>query len=629
MPTVTVPDQISPNLSSVRASEPLRPVRAPLFGFCPEAAQWDARAYAGLFVLVAFWGWRFYATWATWGSLSIDSGREMYVPAVLAEGKMLYRDVWYLYGPAGPYINSFLFRIFGVHLNVLFWAGALAALGCALLIYSVGLRFSSWIVGWTAAAIMLFEAFESGIFNYPLPYSFASVYGSLAACIFLWCALPAADSEGAGWVLAAASAAAGALLCKLEFGAACYAVLGLVMAARWLRRRDWIRAVTDCAACLPGLFACALVALWMVSIHGFEFITQENLPVSWPDSYFLHVYGKLWLQGTGLTVDAHAIEMSVLRTAMLAAIVVCCRLFLRRTRADLRQLFVVVILFVIAAAYLAGTFFAGRGETILRWIFFPQDMVLYVGIAALCSWWRFGRQDALERSAALPLLLTFSFILGTRILLGMNSSGYPIYYNGAAIFCFLLLAPYLVAGNSRATRFQREALICCACLSVVLLPAGILPSSYPVVPLTTERGTMKVASSTATDYKAAIDFMREKASAGESVLSVPEETGLYFLSGLDCPTRAFALTPGMVAPGKMTDAFIAEVERKRVGYLLWSDRKFPEYGTEEFGKNFNQEIAAYLIAHYRPVRPLVAAPEQAWNAVIWERVPEGTLDARR
>lgn len=179
MPTAILPDRVTPNSPSVGSNVPFRAPVSMFLGFSPEPAVWDARTYAGLLALLAFWAWRFYATWATWGSLSIDSGREMYVPAVLAEGKMLYRDVWYLYGPGGPYINFVLFRVFGIHLNVLFWAGSLSALGCAVVIYSLGLRFSSRVAGWTAATILLFEAFGSGIFNYPLPYSFASVYGSL------------------------------------------------------------------------------------------------------------------------------------------------------------------------------------------------------------------------------------------------------------------------------------------------------------------------------------------------------------------------------------------------------------------------------------------------------------------
>jgi hypothetical protein len=34
-------------------------------------------------------------TWKRWGSLLIDCGREMYIPAALSQGKRLYFDLWY------------------------------------------------------------------------------------------------------------------------------------------------------------------------------------------------------------------------------------------------------------------------------------------------------------------------------------------------------------------------------------------------------------------------------------------------------------------------------------------------------------------------------------------------------
>jgi len=40
------------------------------------------------------------------GKPTVDSGHEMYVPTVLAEGKTLYKDVWFMYFPAAPYFNS-------------------------------------------------------------------------------------------------------------------------------------------------------------------------------------------------------------------------------------------------------------------------------------------------------------------------------------------------------------------------------------------------------------------------------------------------------------------------------------------------------------------------------------------
>ncbi len=82
-----------------------------------------------------------------------------------------------------------------------------------------------------------------------------------------------------------------ALLLKLEIGAACYATLALLIATRGLRQRSWKTTIRDLAVCLPGVAACAMVLMWMVSLRGAEFLTQENI-MSWPNSFFMRTYGN-------------------------------------------------------------------------------------------------------------------------------------------------------------------------------------------------------------------------------------------------------------------------------------------------------------------------------------------------
>ena len=84
-------------------------------------------------------------------------------------------------------------------------------------------------------------------------------------------------------------------------------------------------------------------------------------------------------------------------------------------------------------------------------------------------------------------------------------------------------------------------------------------------------------------------------------------------------------TPGVLAPGKMTEELIREPEGKRVRYLLWSNREFPEYGVPVFGKDYDQVFGDYLRAHYLPLRSLTPdeSDTESWSAVIWERVPRG------
>jgi hypothetical protein len=115
--------------------------------------------------------------------------------------------------------------------------------------------------------------------------------------------------------------------------------------------------------------------------------------------------------------------------------------------------------------------------------------------------------------------------------------------------------------------------------------------------------------------------MKNKSSAGDAVLSIPEDTSLYFLSGMPCPTRVFAFTPGTLAPGKMTQELLAGIDRQRVRYLLWSNRTFPDYGAPIFGTDYDRVLGSYLTSHYHPVGPLVPHSDLSWQAAftLWER----------
>ena len=618
--TATDPAQTAP-------SSPPAPVRsrfpAQLFALPGPPVPWNRTTYVGLLALVVLWAARMYATWATWGSLTIDGGHEMYVPALLSEGKVLYRDVWWLYTPFSVYLNSYFFRWFGENLNVLYWAGSLSALASGVLLYVAGMRLASWVAGWTAGAIVIIQAFNPFLFCFPLPYSFAAVYGCLAACLFIVFMIRAAYSDHWVWTFGAGGVAAVAMLDKIEFGAACYATLGILIAARSLQQRSWKRLGQDLLAVLPGVAACALVAAWMLSIRGYEFITQENM-ISWPGTYYMKTYGTMWLANTGFTLDAASFGQAALRTGLIAAVFAEIYFLLRRTRSE-RRVILVITLCVAAAACLIGVFWPDA-EMYFRWIFLPQDTVLYVAIAAAGAWWYFWKQRT-DSIFALALLFTFSALLAFRILLGLKPSGYPIYYNGPVILAFLLLAPAILAGSARAPRtaFHRQALVCFLCLTAVVLHVSLIPKDKDLVPLTTSRGTIRVEKLMAERYQLAIDFMKEKAAQDEPVMSIPEDTSLYFLSGTYSPTRVFMFVPGILVPGKMTDELIAGIERAPVRYLIWSSRTFGEMGVPNFGTDFDRTLGDYFRSHYRFVRPLGPGPMGKWNAGIYERKPESEL----
>ena len=64
-----------------------------------------------------------------YANIYIDVGREMYYPLEIIRGKVLYKDIFCIYGPLSYLINAFFYKILGAKLDTLYFLGA----SCAIL----------------------------------------------------------------------------------------------------------------------------------------------------------------------------------------------------------------------------------------------------------------------------------------------------------------------------------------------------------------------------------------------------------------------------------------------------------------------------------------------------------------
>ena len=114
-------------------------------------------------------------------SLIIDCGREAYYPQDILNGKVLYKDLFNIYGPFAYLFNAFLYKIFGINLNVLCFAGAFCALGiiCGIFLLAKLLINDKFAFNLSMFAIVI-GLVPVYIFNYIFPYAFAMTYGLFA-----------------------------------------------------------------------------------------------------------------------------------------------------------------------------------------------------------------------------------------------------------------------------------------------------------------------------------------------------------------------------------------------------------------------------------------------------------------
>ena len=344
--------------------------------------------------------------------------------------------------------------------------------------------------------------------------------------------------------------------------------------------------------------------------------------MSWPSSYFMRTFGQAYLSSHGLSLDWDSWRAALLNLVFASGMVGALFGVACWSARGARATAIRIALFAWPVAFYVWMSDPAPVPQLFVDAFFPSSMVLAVLAGSVFVLPVVYRRGVDESAAAVLFTLIFAAALESRVLLQMTSVGYPIYYNGPAVLAYPMLISVVLRGAPAANKKASLGLVlaCVTCFDAAGVPVLVRALSWPQTEvLDTTHGTIRPVASVARSYRAAIAFIAEKAARHESVLVVPEDTSLYFLSDTRPPTRVYAFDPGVLAPGHMTTELFSEIEKSDVRFLLWSDRRFPEYGVPEFGRDFNQELAEFLTSRFAQVGPLIQADATGLNFTVWQR----------
>lgn len=113
-----------------------------------------------------------------YSGILIDFGREVYYPEQMLEGKVLYKDLFNIYGPLAYQINVVLYKIFGAKLSTLYGAGVVCSLLTVSGIFLIARKFLSGFLSFCISVFAIITGVTTvSIFNFHFPYSWAMLYG--------------------------------------------------------------------------------------------------------------------------------------------------------------------------------------------------------------------------------------------------------------------------------------------------------------------------------------------------------------------------------------------------------------------------------------------------------------------
>lgn len=550
-------------------------------------------------------------TWMTWIQPTIDSGRELSIPARVAAGERLYGDVVAHYGPVPAWLHAAAYRVAGFHLwtplLLLVPLAALASLSLLVLGRRAGeARGAAWGVAWGLSIALAAPNGGALVF----PYSFAAAHALAWSSAALALALSSsrfAPASSLLWGLALASKPEAALASLAA------ALLAAAVSPPALRRR-----LLSFAAGGVGIGA----AIWGVALRGLPLgplRLEGPLVLFSPPAEWRRVYATV----SGLSGAASSLSDAV-TSAFLAALLLGVVLLAERVRPRLGGAlpFALWALSLLSAGLLGTT---GAGRLVDRatppLLFCAPAALLAASLGLAWSALRQGSTAALpdpsptsreaegappasSPAVALVSLVAFGGLSSLRVLLGMRYGWSATPYAAlaalplsaaAGVLVFRLVRRLLPAGGGARTLAPILAAL------VLLQSARIWIAADPArfEAVETPRGTLRLPRPLAAPVRGALGYVGARARPGDELAGFPEAG--FFSFALALPN---ALRQDQVLPGHLDAAAEAaaceRIRERRPRFVLLANQPSAAFGPVSFGSDYATGLWAEVERLYRP-----------------------------
>lgn len=545
-------------------------------------------------------------SWLKWGDLIIDTGREMSVPYVLSQGKLLYKDITYIYGPLTPYLHALIFRLWGAHLNLLIAGGIVTTFLTAFLTYKISRLFLNVLSSILAALTFLFVfAFGRYMYlanyNFILPYSYAATQGILfaLAALYLFMRFLLYQKRSLLWGYSIFTAFT--LLCRIELGLALLAslLLGLVVCrlkqTQTVSRRTILLSLGGpLAAAGAGFIPLAIMTgSWQVIKHNLIDIVYMNL--NQRNVFVESLCGyDAWQQNLRLVCKSFLGYLVITAAFFLSSFLIG---RIRRLKDLLNIRGIAGLILIVCALTWAKTFYPYW----LQYRAVPLICIL-VGGYCLAGLLVVKKTSDLAKDVSLLALCVFSLLLTLRIILKVSAAHYGFYLLAPGMILyhifFLRILPGLLNNKHKIFSAAFIALF-------VLLIINHFQIYRPVYAQQTLKvdgprgGLFFMDTGTAGRCRELIEFLRQNTDQEDTLVVFPEGVALNFLSRRDNPLYYYQFLPYDLARPGVEQDIIAELRQKKVDYIAVLQRSTAEYGYPVFGAHYARELADWIAANYR------------------------------
>ena len=168
-----------------------------------------------------------------YSGILIDFGREVYYPEQILQGKVLYKDLFNIYGPLSYQINAILYFIFGAKLSTLYGMGCICSVLTVIGTYLIANKFFSNFLSFCIGIFTITVGIcTTSLFNLHFPYSWAVVYGLICFLYSLYFLLKYNNDKKDLNLIISSLLCGTAISCKYDFIVYAFVVLFFIIKSK-------------------------------------------------------------------------------------------------------------------------------------------------------------------------------------------------------------------------------------------------------------------------------------------------------------------------------------------------------------------------------------------------------------
>ena len=598
---------------------------------------------SSLCILSAIGFFMLFVSWRRWSLIILDFGRELYIPWKLSMGGVLYRDIYVdHYGPFSPYLNAFLFKMFGVNVMTL----AFFNMGVVIVITYCIYRFfrhtaNSVTAMMTAATFLSIFAFKFPNYNYITPYAYALTHGIALSFFSILAFDQYIKKQNTFWVVIIGLLIGTIFLTKLEVFFASIAAIGTGFIVLWHVEQFSLRKIIRVSAVL---FFSLLLPMAFFAVYFSYFMPFQEALLS-----ILTQYRQLfetavtsnvfYLAGTGRDASLFHLGKILLVTGwyvFLFFLVWSVARLVERISSTYHRM---IIMIVAASAFFLLHFMKGVPWNWLdvRIPFAFQVVVAVMGICYGITIWK-SRKDKGKALYALPMLvfIIFAFVMVLKMILRVTLTVYGFALTMPATLVvvagLVYHVPRLAAKNAQSTTFIRALSIILVAMFLVM-EIGAVSDTYLIrnYPIATGKEKIITFDAVLNNEGPVIDAtlkkINETIKPNENFLVIPEGILLNYLTGRENPSPYTSFLLGDLVMHH-EEKMVERLNRRLPDYVILVDRSVGEWGFKKFGVDTGTKISGWVTKNYVPIYTIGTIPFQGsllCNGVIIAK--RGTPDS--